>query len=85
MIRNSTYRKNGPPKWKTKNDGYTNTVDGEKIFWCEKYLKEGKYNGLYIPPPHDQEKWLKKVKQRHTDQKKRIDNKDNEKLAAKSS
>eukprot|EP00957_Ditylum_brightwellii_P050253 3811372-Ditylum_brightwellii.AAC.1 len=44
---------NEPPEWHTKHKGTTYTHKGKEYVWCKEHKCDGKYNGLYMPSPHD--------------------------------
>eukprot|EP00957_Ditylum_brightwellii_P118532 9039748-Ditylum_brightwellii.AAC.1 len=55
---------NDLPKWCTIKTDNEVSQDGQKWEWCPDYHKEDKYNGIYMPAPHNHAEWLKKVKAR---------------------
>ncbi len=48
------------PEWQVTKKGKTIKHEGCKYVWCTKHTsKDGSINGLYMPSPHDHDKWTK--------------------------
>ena len=48
------------PEWKVKFKGNTTTVDVNKWDWFNHHKAEGLFEGMYMPHPHNHDKWKKK-------------------------
>jgi len=49
------------PAWRTTFKGKNITgEDGVSYDWCKEHVREGKYNGIYMPAPHEHAAWKKK-------------------------
>eukprot|EP00957_Ditylum_brightwellii_P112680 8589489-Ditylum_brightwellii.AAC.1 len=49
-----------PHAWKTKFKTAKITHDGKEWEWCKEHKREGMYNAIYMPAPHDHTKWKEK-------------------------
>ena len=48
------------PEWRFKFKGNTTMVDGNKQDWCKHHKSEGLFEGMYMPHPHNHDKWKQK-------------------------
>ena len=49
------------PAWRTTFKGKNITgEDGISYDWCKEHVRERKYNGIYMPAPHDHAAWKRK-------------------------